>query len=172
MPRSPSACRQGARLSSEHTSTSSLQLPILGMEDPRNVSSTFQCWRARVQVATRRDGHPRDTCEHSWRCNARAHITHRAIRCCAERLSSPCACAARLSRCRSRRFVAMADVLFPVRNLFYLGSYQGAISEAQDVYTLSELDSVERDVFVYRSYIALGSSQVCKLCRSADRPTG
>jgi hypothetical protein len=54
----------------------------------------------------------------------------------------------------------MADVLFPVRNLFYLGSYQGAINEAQNIDTLSGLDSIERDVFVYRSYIALGSAQV------------
>lgn len=54
----------------------------------------------------------------------------------------------------------MSDILFPVRNLFYLGAYQGAINEAQDLDSLSELDSVERDVFVYRSYIALGSAQV------------
>jgi coatomer protein complex subunit epsilon len=54
----------------------------------------------------------------------------------------------------------MSDVLNSVRNLFYLGSYQGAINEAQDVEDLSELDSIERDVFVYRSYIALGVAQV------------
>lgn len=55
---------------------------------------------------------------------------------------------------------AMGDVLFPVRNLFYLGAYQSAINEAQDLTSLSELDSIARDTFVYRSYIALGSSQV------------
>jgi hypothetical protein len=60
---------------------------------------------------------------------------------------------------------AMSDVLFPVRNLFYLGSYQGAINEAQDVEDLSELDSIERDVFLYRSYLALGSAQV-RACKS------
>ena len=54
----------------------------------------------------------------------------------------------------------MGDVLFPVRNLFYLGAYQSAINEAQDLTSLSELDAVTRDVFVYRSYVALGSSQV------------
>lgn len=54
----------------------------------------------------------------------------------------------------------MGDVLFPVRNLFYLGAYQSAINEAQDITSLSELDSIARDVFVHRAYIALGSAQV------------
>lgn len=54
----------------------------------------------------------------------------------------------------------MSDTLFPVRNLFHLGAYQSAINEAQDLDSLPEMDSVDRDVFVYRSYIALGSSQV------------
>jgi coatomer subunit epsilon len=54
----------------------------------------------------------------------------------------------------------MTDALFQVRNLFYLGAFQSAIHEAQDLAPLSETDRVERDVVVYRSYIALGSAQV------------
>lgn len=54
----------------------------------------------------------------------------------------------------------MADALFPVQNLFYLGAYQRAINEAQDLVGLSEVDSTTRDVLVYRSYIALGSAEV------------
>ena len=54
----------------------------------------------------------------------------------------------------------MADVLFPVQNLFYLGAYQRAINEAQDLAGLSEVDSTTRDVMVYRAYIALGSAEV------------
>lgn len=46
--------------------------------------------------------------------------------------------------------------LFQVSNLFYLGNFQGAITEGEGL--SPELESVrtERDVFVYRSYIALG----------------
>ena len=63
----------------------------------------------------------------------------------------------------------MGDVLFSVRNLFYLGSYQGAINEAQDIEGLSDTESVERDVFVYRSYIALGSAQVRRLAPKIEK---
>lgn len=49
------------------------------------------------------------------------------------------------------------DVLFTLRNNFYLGAYQAAIAEAADLERLSEADSIERDCFVYRSYIELGS---------------
>ncbi|GIL79962.1 hypothetical protein Vretifemale_9201, partial [Volvox reticuliferus] len=51
---------------------------------------------------------------------------------------------------------AMADLLFNVRNSFYLGAYNTVINEAADL-DLSEADAIERDCFVYRSYIALGS---------------
>lgn len=54
----------------------------------------------------------------------------------------------------------MADVLFAVRNNYYLGAYQAAVNEAQDIDSLSDLDQVERDVFIHRSYIALGSQKV------------
>lgn len=59
------------------------------------------------------------------------------------------------------------DVLFPVHNAFYLGAYQNAINEGGDLLGLSEKDAVDRDCFVYRSYIALGSHQVISLCCGA-----
>nr|XP_043619554.1 coatomer subunit epsilon-1-like [Erigeron canadensis] len=56
--------------------------------------------------------------------------------------------------------MAMApDVLFNLRNNFYLGAYQAAINNSE-VPNLSEEDSIERDCLVYRSYIALGSYQL------------
>ncbi|GFR49642.1 hypothetical protein Agub_g11692 [Astrephomene gubernaculifera] len=51
----------------------------------------------------------------------------------------------------------MADLLFNVRNLFYLGAYNTVINEAADLDNLSDAETIERDCFVYRSYIALGS---------------
>ncbi|KAJ4745697.1 Coatomer protein epsilon subunit family protein [Rhynchospora pubera] len=59
--------------------------------------------------------------------------------------------------------MAAPDLLFGLRNNFYLGAYQAAInnSEIPDL-TLnpSSDDALERDSLVYRSYIALGSYQV------------
>jgi len=55
----------------------------------------------------------------------------------------------------------MGDPLFSVKNSFYLGAYNNAINDAADLDgQLSEIESVERDVLVYRSYIALGSYEV------------
>lgn len=51
------------------------------------------------------------------------------------------------------------DVLFPLRNNFYLGAFQAAINES-NVRGLGDSDAVEKDSFVYRSYIALGQHQV------------
>lgn len=56
--------------------------------------------------------------------------------------------------------MAEPDLLFTVRNSFYLGAYQSAIAEASDLEGLSELERVERDSYVYRSYIELGSYEV------------
>ena len=58
--------------------------------------------------------------------------------------------------------VAMSapDLLFAVRNNYYLGAYQHAISEASDLESLDDADKLERDIFVYRSYIELGSYEV------------
>ncbi|XP_071715740.1 coatomer subunit epsilon-1-like [Rutidosis leptorrhynchoides] len=56
--------------------------------------------------------------------------------------------------------MAMApDVLFNLRNNFYLGAFQAAINNS-DIAGLTEDDSIERDCLVYRSYIALGSYQL------------
>lgn len=54
----------------------------------------------------------------------------------------------------------MADPLFSVRNNFYIGAYQKAVSEASQLTGLTEQQKIERDVFVYRSYIELGSYEV------------
>lgn len=52
------------------------------------------------------------------------------------------------------------DILFAVRNSFVLGSYNNAINEASDIEGLSEAEALEKDAYVYRSYIALGSYDV------------
>lgn len=53
--------------------------------------------------------------------------------------------------------MADRDVLFTVRNNFFLGAYQAVINEASDMEDLSDSDQTEKDCFLYRSYIALGS---------------
>lgn len=52
------------------------------------------------------------------------------------------------------------DILFAVKSNFYIGAYNNAINESSDLEGLSDAEQVERDVFVYRSYIALGSHDV------------
>jgi hypothetical protein len=52
------------------------------------------------------------------------------------------------------------DVLFGVKNNFYIGAYNNAINEASDLQGLTEAEQTEKDVFVYRSYIAIGSHDV------------
>mmetsp|Transcript_13760 Transcript_13760/g.29611 ORF Transcript_13760/g.29611 Transcript_13760/m.29611 type:complete len:291 (-) Transcript_13760:426-1298(-) len=54
----------------------------------------------------------------------------------------------------------MADPLFQVRNNFFLGSYNAVINEASDLDGLSDIQQIERDTYVYRSYIALGSYEL------------
>lgn len=56
--------------------------------------------------------------------------------------------------------MADRDILFVVRNAFYLGSYNNAINEASDLEGLTDAEQTERDALVYRSYIALGSYDV------------
>lgn len=46
------------------------------------------------------------------------------------------------------------DELFVLKNMFYLGNYQAATKEATQVKTSDESKKIERDCFLYRSYIA------------------
>ncbi|CAM8955181.1 unnamed protein product [Rhodiola kirilowii] len=52
-----------------------------------------------------------------------------------------------------------SDLLFGLRNNFYLGAYQATINNS-DIPNLSPDDAVERNSIVYRSYIALGSYEL------------
>ncbi|XP_057896865.1 coatomer subunit epsilon isoform X1 [Melospiza melodia melodia] len=47
-----------------------------------------------------------------------------------------------------------ADELFDLRNNFYIGAFQAAINEAQRAKPSSPQQEAERDVFLFRSYIA------------------
>nr|CAG4649537.1 EOG090X0A8E [Scapholeberis mucronata]SVE93768.1 EOG090X0A8E [Scapholeberis mucronata] len=47
------------------------------------------------------------------------------------------------------------DELFDVRTQFYIGNYQSAINEAQKLKLSNPLYKLERDVFVFRGFIAL-----------------
>lgn len=50
--------------------------------------------------------------------------------------------------------------MFIVRNKFHFGAYQSVINEASNLSKLSPADQVERDVLLYRSYIALGQYEL------------
>lgn len=52
------------------------------------------------------------------------------------------------------------DVLFTVRNSFFLGSYQNVINEAADIENLTEQGHIDKDYYVYRSYIEMGEYNV------------
>jgi len=56
----------------------------------------------------------------------------------------------------------MADIdqLYETRNLFLVGAYQGAINSGLSLGNLPERAQVERDVLIYRAYIAKGDHAV------------
>lgn len=59
------------------------------------------------------------------------------------------------------------DHLFNMRNNFYLGAYQAAINCGDSLPNLSPDELVEKDCLIFRSYVALGSYQVCVSVSSA-----
>jgi coatomer subunit epsilon len=65
----------------------------------------------------------------------------------------------------------MADPLFSIRKNFFIGAHNTIINEAAEIDNLSEHDAIERDVFMYRSYVALGSYEVRASKFSAEIPT-
>lgn len=56
--------------------------------------------------------------------------------------------------------MADTDLLFDLRNYFYLGNYQAAINEANNASLGTEKERLEKDTFVYRSYLAQGNFQL------------
>jgi len=52
------------------------------------------------------------------------------------------------------------DPLFEVRNYFLLGNYQAAINEGNNLNPRNERDRLEKDSYVYRSYIAQGNYKI------------
>jgi hypothetical protein len=54
----------------------------------------------------------------------------------------------------------MGDPLFMLRNYYLIGAYNAAINEASDLEGLPAPLQVEKDAYVYRSYIELGSHDV------------
>jgi len=54
----------------------------------------------------------------------------------------------------------MGDPLFMLRNYYLIGAYNAAINEASDIEGLPAPVQVEKDAYVYRSYIELGSHDV------------
>jgi len=66
-----------------------------------------------------------------------------------------------------------ADDLFSLRNHFWLGNFQLAINEAGILNRLSDELKVERDCFVYRSYVGLGQYNLVidEVSEDASTPT-
>ena len=74
------------------------------------------------------------------------------------------------------------DELYTLRNLFWLGSYQSAINEANGLNRLNPSLVIEKEDIVYRCYLAMGQANViineikdtkptcppCKFSKSCD----
>ena len=52
------------------------------------------------------------------------------------------------------------DILFDMRNNYYIGAYQGCINEAQNLKTRTESEILLTDIFLYRAYIALNKFSI------------
>jgi len=64
------------------------------------------------------------------------------------------------------------DELYEVRNNFMLGGYQTAINEASSLHTASDALALEKDCFVFRSYLGQGNYQfVLDELRAEDTPS-
>ena len=80
--------------------------------------------------------------------------------------SSTTAAAAKQQQQRRRKKETMAeadsgaDLLWTTRNSFYVGAYQAAIADAADLEGLDDVTALERDAFVFRCYVELGSHEV------------
>jgi len=53
-----------------------------------------------------------------------------------------------------------ASDLFEIRNYFILGNWQASINEGNSLSGLKDQDKIERDVYIYRSYIAQGNYRI------------
>eukprot|EP01135_Chromosphaera_perkinsii_P010812 Nk52_evm7s2241 gene=Nk52_evmTU7s2241 len=66
----------------------------------------------------------------------------------------------------------MSDAeLFPVRNNFFIGNYQQCITESQRLDPSSEDAALERDIYMYRAYIAQKKYNTVKSEITARSPT-
>ncbi|CAJ0557790.1 unnamed protein product, partial [Mesorhabditis spiculigera] len=52
------------------------------------------------------------------------------------------------------------DKLFDVKNLFYIGNFQGAVSEGQKLVLKAEDEKLARDIYVFKSYLALNKATI------------
>jgi coatomer protein complex subunit epsilon len=73
----------------------------------------------------------------------------------------------------SRKMSQAADVdeLFDVKNAYYTGSYQSCINEAQKLSPSDADISIDRDVYLYRSYLALKKFGVVRDEINGNSPT-
>ena len=62
-----------------------------------------------------------------------------------------------------------ADLLWTTRNAFYVGAHAAAIAEAADLEGLGPAACVERDTYVMRCYVELGSYEVRERRREGGR---